>query len=127
MVIKSHPRLEDGSPFPTLYWLTCPLLAKRASALESAGWMNEVNARLEMDGSLHERLRAAIEAYRHERDRLEIIETGDAAPGGGPDRVKCLHAHVAHRIAGGINPVGAAVLADVGWPDCREPCFGTTG
>ena len=126
-MIKSHPRLDDGSPFPTLYWLTCPLLAKRASALESTGWMKDVNVRLEAGDPLRERLRVAIEAYRMERDRLEVIEVGDGVPGGGPERVKCLHAHVAHEVAGGANPIGAAVLADAAWPDCREPCFGTTG
>ena len=82
-----------------------------------------MNERLAASGSLHDRLQKAIDAYRVERDRLEVIDDRGSAPGGGPDRVKCLHAHLAHQLVDGDNPVGAAVLADAGWPDCREPCF----
>ncbi len=133
MVIESYPRLEDGSPrledgspFPTLYWLTCPVLAKRASALESTGWMQGLNSRLDHDGSLRARLADAIERYRETRDAHERIDDGGSVPGGGPERVKCVHAHLAHELAGGYNPVGALAMAAAGWPDCRAPCFGLT-
>ena len=126
-VISSHPRLEDGSPFPTHYWLTCPILNKRCSGLESRGQMEIVNRRLAADGSLRDRLAAAIERYRSSRDSHEQIDDRGAPPGGGPDRVKCLHAHVAHELAGGNNVVGALTLATVGWPDCIEPCFEVPG
>jgi hypothetical protein len=123
MVIKSHPRLDDGSPFPTLFWLTCPVLAKRVSALESEGWMTAFNVRLGAEPSARQRLTDAIDSYRAARDRLEVIEDRGSVPGGGPERVKCVHAHVAHQLAAGDNPVGAAALSDTGWPDCLEPCF----
>lgn len=123
MVIKSHPRLEDGSPFPTLFWLTCPVLSKRASALESTGWMTSLNERLTAGSTLRQRLAAAIASYRAERDRLEPIDDRGSVPGGGPDRVKCVHAHLAHELAFGDGPVGSLAIADAGWPDCREPCF----
>ncbi len=124
-VIENHPRLEDGSPFPTLYWLTCPVLLKRASMLESAGWMQEITGELERSGTLRARFAASIERYRARRDEHERIEDSGSTPGGGPDRVKCLHAHLAHQLAGGENPVGARTLAATGWPDCVRPCIAT--
>lgn len=121
MVIENRPRLEDGSPFPTLFWLTCPLLVKRASVLESRGYMTQVTDRLREDVQLKARLAASIERYSKRRDAYEVIDV-PAPPGGGPDRVKCLHAHVAHELADPPNPVGASTLADAGWPDCVVPC-----
>lgn len=121
MVIENHPRLEDGSPFPTLYWLTCPILVKRASALESEGWMEQINGRLGSDEALKDRLRAATDAYKEARDSHEVLEPAPAPPGGGPDRVKCLHSHTAHQLAAS-NPVGALVLSQTGFPDCRLAC-----
>ena len=121
MVIENHPRLEDGSPFPTLYWLTCPVLTRRAAKLESAGYMSELSGRLAEGDPLRARLEDAIARYRARRDAHEVIEVS-APPGGGPDRVKCLHAHVAHELADGPNPIGALTLARTGWPDCRSAC-----
>jgi hypothetical protein len=120
MVVESHPRLEDSAPFPTLFWLTCPLLVKRAGSLESEGCMAETTARLGRDSGLKERFVEALDRYRGRRDSLEIIETGP--PGGGPERVKCLHAHLAHELADPPNPIGALTLTRTGWPDCIRPC-----
>ena len=125
MVIENHPRLDDGSPFPTLYWLTCPLLIRRASKLESEGWMEQLNARLRNDDGLKQRLSSAVDDYRSARDQHEVLAPTPAPPGGGPDRVKCLHSHLAHQLvqdAGTGNPVGALVLSQAGFPDCRLPC-----
>lgn len=121
MVIESHPLLEDGSPFPTLYWLTCPLLVKRASKLESEGWMASLNDRLATDEALRERLGDAVTAYATARDSHARLDPPPAPPGGGPERVKCLHAHTAHHLVD-RNPVGALVLSQAGFPDCRLPC-----
>lgn len=121
MVIENHPRLEDGSPFPTLYWLTCPILIKRASTLESEGWMEQMNERLGRDETLQDRLAAAIAAYSEARDRHAVLDPPPAPPGGGPARVKCLHAHTAHQLVA-PNPIGALVLSQTGFPDCRLPC-----
>lgn len=121
MVIENHPRLEDGSPFPTLYWLTCPVLIKRASRLESEGWMEQLNERLSSDAPLQQRLHDAIRIYKEARDRHEELDPAPAPPGGGPERVKCLHSHTAHHLVS-PNPVGALVLSQAGFPDCRVPC-----
>ena len=120
MVIETHPRLEDGTPFPTLFWLTCPLLVKRASHLEAEGFMSTLTQRLASDGGFSARVQSAADRYASRRN--ELAPTEGAQPGGGADRVKCLHAHLAHELADAPNPVGAATLARVGWPDCRLPC-----
>lgn len=122
MVIESHPLMEDGSPFPTTFWLTCPILVKRASRLEASGTMAALTARLGDDEDLRRRLEDAVARYRKRRDsHLVIVESG-GPPGGGPDRVKCLHSHVAHELADPPNPVGGLTLAATEWPDCVAPC-----
>jgi hypothetical protein len=122
MVIENFPRLGDGSPFPTLFWLTCPILIRRASRLEADGRMALMTDRLAADDGLKERFTAAIDRYSARRAELEPLEDSGATPGGGPDRIKCLHAHLAHEIADPPNPIGAATLAATGWPDCVAPC-----
>jgi uncharacterized protein len=122
MVIENHPVLEDGSPFPTLYWLTCPILNKRVSTLESAGSLTDLTELLTEDASLRERLAAALERYRATRDSHAVITESGGPPGGGPDRVKCLHSHVAHQLASGNNPIGAITMTATTWPDCVAPC-----
>ena len=124
MVIENHPRLEDGSPFPTLFWLTCPMLLKRVSRSESNGWMAALNERLPIDAALRERLTRSIASYEARRDAHEPIPVSSPS-GGGPDKVKCLHAHVAHALVD-VNPVGALTLGESGWPDCAAPCVPTT-
>lgn len=120
MAIETYPRLEDGTPFPTLFWLTCPILIRRASRLEAAGFMNELTERLGTKGPFRERLENAIERYTARRDDHEVITA--TQPGGGPERVKCLHAHLAHELGDGPNPVGGVTFAAAGWPDCRTAC-----
>jgi uncharacterized protein len=121
MVVENHPRLDDGSPFPTLFWLTCPLLVKRASTLEAAGFMTQLTERLEHQPDFSDRVTAAVIRYRRRRDELERLGAG-ATPGGGPERIKCLHAHLAHELADAPNAIGAITLRASGWPDCVEPC-----
>ncbi len=57
-VAETAPRLPDGSPFPTLYYLTCPRAAAAVSKLEAAGTMQDMTARL-ADGALRHRYHAA--------------------------------------------------------------------
>lgn len=121
-VIENHPRLEDGEPFPTLFWLTCPVLVKRVSRQEAEGRMKAISDSLTAEAGLTQRLAAALERYAAHRAEHEVIEVTGAPPGGGPDRVKCLHAHTAHELAGGNNPIGALALAEAGFPECVTPC-----
>ena len=122
MVIENHPRLDDGSPFPTLFWLTCPVLIKRMSRLEAGGEMAALSERLEREPPFRARLADALGRYRERRDAHEAVAVAGGPPGGGPERVKCLHAHAAHELADPPNPIGASALAETGWPDCIAPC-----
>jgi hypothetical protein len=120
-VLETFPRLDDGTPFPTLYWLSCRKLSSQVGGLESSGWMADLNRRLAEDPELRAALRASTEAYIAERDALD--ELGHTShPGGGPDRVKCLHAHTAHHLVRGDNPAGAEVLRELAWEDPEKPC-----
>lgn len=127
MVIENHPVLDDGSPFPTLYWLTCPILMKRVSRLESEGSLSALSEQLQRDLGLRGRLTDALTRYRDRRDSHETISESGGPPGGGPDWVKCLHAHVAHELADGDNPIGGVTLAATGWPDCVVACVEPEG
>ena len=120
-VVETRPRLADGSPFPTLYYLTCPRLAAAIGTLESSGLMKEQSARLAGDPDLAARYRAAAQDYVARRDRHEVLE-GLPAQGGMPLRVKCLHVLVAHSLAvgPGVNPFGDEALA-------RIPEWGRSG
>lgn len=123
MAIESHPRLDDGTPFPTLFWLTCPVLSKRAGQLEAAGVMDQLNQRFASDAGAHARMEASVVTLRERRDQHEVIADSGSPPGGGPDRIKCLHAHVAQELALPGDPAGAVALSRAGWPDCRVACF----
>ena len=111
-VIKTAPRLPDGTPFPTLYYLTHPVLTAAASRLESAGLMKDMTARLSTDQQLAAAYRRAHESYLAERDAIEPLGTTFSG-GGMPDRVKCLHVLIAHSLAKGpgVNPFGDEALA----------------
>jgi len=110
-VVKTAPRLPDGTPFPTLYYLTHPALVAAVSRLESAGVMREMTERLKADEELAAAYRRAHEAYLAERDAIESLGTTFSG-GGMPDRVKCLHVLVAHSLAKGpgVNPIGDEAL-----------------
>ncbi|WP_459549355.1 DUF501 domain-containing protein [Nocardia sp. X0981] len=111
-VVKTAPKLPDGTPFPTLYYLTDPRLTAEASRLESAGVMKGMTERLGRDAALAAAYRAAHESYLAERDEIEPLGT-DFSGGGMPDRVKCLHVLIAHALAKGpgVNPLGDEAVA----------------
>ena len=122
-VVRTAPRLTDGTPFPTLYYLTCSRLSSRIGGLEAVGRMREMTERLADHPELAAAYRRAHEAYLAERDAIEPLGTGVSA-GGMPDRVKCLHVHAAHALAAGpgVNPFGDEVLAEVGEWWAAGPC-----
>jgi hypothetical protein len=122
-VVETSPRLEDGTPFPTLYYLTCPRLASAIGTLEAAGLMREQTARLAQDPELRARYESAAEDYVARRDRLEVLEDVPAQ-GGMPTRVKCLHVLVAHSLAvgAGVNPFGDEALERLPEWWAKGPC-----
>jgi uncharacterized protein len=124
-VVVTEPRLPDGTPFPTTYYLTCPRAASQIGTLESSGLMREMEARLGDDPDLAAAYRSAHEAYLADRSALgEVPEIAGVSAGGMPDRVKCLHVLTAHALAAGpgVNPLGDEVLVRLGawWSD--GPC-----
>jgi hypothetical protein len=122
-VLKTAPRLEDGTPFPTLYYLTCARLNSRLGGLEAAGRMREMTERLAEDPELAAAYQRAHESYLAERNAIESLGT-DVSAGGMPERVKCLHVCVAHALAAGpgVNPFGDEALAEVGEWWRAGPC-----
>ncbi|ALM15737.1 DUF501 domain-containing protein [Mycobacteroides abscessus] len=113
-VVKTAPRLPDGTPFPTLYYLTHPALTAAASRLESGGLMREMTERLAVDEELAAAYRRAHESYLAERDAIEPLGTTVTA-GGMPDRVKCLHVLIGHSLAvgPGVNPLGDEAIREL--------------
>ncbi|WP_018502118.1 DUF501 domain-containing protein [Parafrankia discariae] len=127
-VVETAPRLEDGTPFPTLYYLTCPRAASAISRLEGSGLMREMTARLGADPALAAAYRAAHRDYLARRDAHDTLP-GDPSAGGMPDRVKCLHVLVAHSLAAGpgVNPFGDEALAQLADWGARGPCVEPDG
>ncbi len=116
-VVMTRPRLPDGTPFPTLYYLTCPRAAAAIGTLESSGLMRDMEGRLAADPQLAADYRAAHEAYVAEREAIEDVPEIDGISAGGmPTRVKCLHVLAAHALAAGpgVNPLGDEVVAALG-------------
>ncbi|MDH6136396.1 hypothetical protein P3T37_005821 [Kitasatospora sp. MAA4] len=111
-VVETAPRLPDGTPFPTLYYLTCPKAASLIGTLEADGVMKDQTARLAEDPELAAGYQRAHEDYIARRDAIEVLE-GFPSAGGMPDRVKCLHVLVGHSLAAGpgVNPLGDEALA----------------
>ena len=124
-VVETTPRLADGTPFPTLFYLTCPRATAACSRLESAGLMKEMAARLSDDPELAEAYLAAHQDYLARRNAImEVPEIDGTSAGGMPSRVKCLHVHLGHALGAGpgVNPFGDETLALVApwWAD--GPC-----
>ena len=112
-VVETSPRLSDGTPFPTLYYLTCPRAASAIGRFEADGTMRRMTERLADDDALADRYRAAHEAYLARREQLgHVPEIAGVSAGGMPKRVKCLHVLVAHSLAAGrgVNPLGDEAL-----------------
>lgn len=128
-VVATSPRLPDGTPFPTTYYLTCQRATSGCSTLEASGLMAEMSERLLADPQLAADYRAAHQAYLDDRAALgQVPEIDGISAGGMPERVKCLHVLVAHALAAGpgVNPLGDEALERLGefW---TRPCRGEAG
>ncbi|QCB94418.1 DUF501 domain-containing protein [Cellulomonas shaoxiangyii] len=127
LVVRTAPRLDDGTPFPTTYYLTSPQAVAAVSTVEAGGYMKELTARLAEDEELAAGHRRAHEAYLADREAIaHVPEIAGISAGGMPHRVKCLHVLVAHALAAGpgVNPVGDEVLAMIAdrWRPDRCSC-----
>lgn len=127
-VVSTAPRLADGTPFPTFYYLTHPAATAAMSTLEATQVMPELAALLESDADVAAAYLAAHRAYLADRTQFgEVDEIDGISAGGMPTRVKCLHALAGHALAAGpgVNPIGDLALARSSWsPEvcrCDEP------
>lgn len=131
-VVKTAPRLENGTPFPTTYYLTHPGAVAAVSTLEANGVMAEMSARLREDEALAAAYLAAHESYLADRLELgDVPEIDGISAGGMPERVKCLHVLVGHALAKGpgVNPLGDEALAMISdaWRPDRCTCPAVDG
>ena len=143
LVVVTSPRLPNGSPFPTTFYLSSPPLTLACSRLESAGYMAELATRLAEDPDLAAAYARAHQDYLRRRSHVgeetglgEVPEIAGISAGGMPNRVKCLHALVGHSLAAGpgVNPIGDLALAEIhrrGWWEpahcsCRSPREGAS-
>ena len=127
-VLRVSPQLDDGTPFPTTFWLACPLANRHVGRLEAEGTMAGLNDRLAHDGDLAARYAAAHRRYLTARAALgPPLPRATASAGGMPGRVKCLHALYAHELATGDNPIGAEVAARIEPMACPAPCVTLAG
>ena len=112
-VVRTAPRLDDGTPFPTSYYLTHPAAVKGCSTLEAEHLMETFNADLAVDAELAAAYTAAHADYLARRAELgQVAEIEGVSAGGMPTRVKCLHALLGHTLAAGtgVNPIGDRTL-----------------
>lgn len=120
-VVRTQPRLPDGTPFPTSYYATCPKMTGAISTLESEGMMREMSERVTQDEELAAAYARAHEDYLERRAELgDVPEVDGISAGGMPTRVKCLHVLVGHALARGegVNVLGDEALAAL--PDWWE-------
>jgi hypothetical protein len=124
-VVATSPRLPDGTPFPTFYYLTHPAATAAMSMLEADHVMRELSDELAADDEVAQAYRRAHEAYLEDRAAYGHVEEIDGISAGGmPTRVKCLHALAGHALAAGpgVNPIGDRALAMSSWSPARCVC-----
>lgn len=130
-VVVTEPQLEDGTPFPTTFYVTCPRISSRIGTLEGSGLMKEMTERLASDPELAAAYEKAHEAYLEARAALGNTppQIAGISAGGMPTRVKCLHVLVGQSLAQGpgVNPLGDEALAAIdGWWE-SGPCVDIEG
>jgi hypothetical protein len=125
--LKTSPRLDDGTPFPTLYYMTCPKATGAIGTLEANGVMKELADAIAADPELAAKYEVAHESYLAEREAIEHVEEiAGISAGGMPTRVKCLHVLIGHSLAAGpgVNPLGDMALAMLKDWGQTGPCGG---
>jgi len=125
IVVQTKPRLEDGTPFPTLYYLTLPAATSAVSTLEAEGLMTKLQDQLAQDEDLAKNYQSAHLSYLSDRAELGLVEEIEGISAGGmPTRVKCLHSLVAHALAKGpgVNIIGDLALEACSWSPSRCVC-----
>jgi hypothetical protein len=125
VVVQTKPRLEDGTPFPTVYYLTLPAATSAVSTLEAEGLMTRLQDQLAEDQDLARNYQSAHLSYLSDRAQLGLVEEIEGISAGGlPTRVKCQHSLVAHSLAAGpdVNPLGDEALEQLPQWWKSNPC-----
>ncbi|MHB8781011.1 MAG: DUF501 domain-containing protein [Candidatus Geothermincolia bacterium] len=136
-VIITSPMVEGETPFPTLFWLTCPLLKRDIGRLESSPFRGYLAERLANDPIFAQRLREAEDSYKWEREKLAeklgvirlltgVFDGKDGIGGTCAGGLKCFHAHYAQWLITRNNPVGEAIEEEIAGLQSRI-CLGTCG
>jgi hypothetical protein len=123
--VVTEPRLPDGTPFPTTFYLTCPRAASLIGTLEASGLMKQMSERLETDDELAAAYRRAHQRYLAFREGIgHVPEIDGVSAGGMPSRVKCLHVLAGQALGQGhgVNPLGDEVLDRLGEFWAAGPC-----
>lgn len=126
-VVTTEPRLPDGTPFPTTFYLTCPRAASLIGTLEGNGEMARMQDRLGDDEALAAAYEQAHRRYLEARAAIgHVAEIEGISAGGMPNRVKCLHVLAGQALAQGrgVNPLGDEVLDALGEWWAAGPCVG---
>lgn len=125
VIVEVEPLTSDDRPFPTLYWLSCPVLRRRVSRVEERGAVRELDERVASDPEFRKKFEEAGRAYAERRD-AKLPEDAKLTPrggiGGSTAGVKCLHAHLAEYLITGLSPAGEWVSAEVTPVLCEAPC-----
>jgi len=125
IVAEVPPILDTGEPFPTRYWLSCPLAHRRIARIEARGGVRAAQLEIEADPSLAGAIAEAHTRYARERDAsvpADARHRPSGGVGGSSGSVKCLHAHYADFAARNDNPIGRRVHDEIGEPRCETPC-----
>jgi len=123
-VVRVAPHLRNGTPFPTVFWLTCPAMKSAIGTLEADHSMVGLNVRLADDEGFAADYAAASDRYVAFRDELGGPLPGNPSAGGMPGHIKCLHVHAGHHLATGDNVVGAWAVEAARPVRCDGPCVG---
>jgi uncharacterized protein len=127
-VTEQAPYDAAGEPFPTTYYLTCRYLVAAVSRLEAAGgverWTErakdeaELRASLEQATELQRRIRRSLASGATGRDESSSLALGIGGAAR-PERLKCLHAHVAFALAHPGYALGERIVAELEplWPE----------
>jgi uncharacterized protein len=115
-VTEQAPRAEDGTPFPTTYWLTCPWLRAALARIEAAGGVRRWLGAAASDPVLGASLARAHASQRRQRPELEAGIAGSVEE----RSLKCLHAHAAFALALPGYELGDRILAEVDEPWCPD-------
>ncbi|MDA2969899.1 MAG: DUF501 domain-containing protein [Actinomycetota bacterium] len=125
-VIEVPPNLDDGTPFPTTFWLTCPMYNKKIGSLESNGMIKDLDEQLDNNSLLRAQWENRQKSYKEYREKLKDKKSAinpQGGVGGAANSIKCLHAHTADELATNQNIIGKIVIETLGSFNCENPCY----